>query len=681
MSISVDHLYNLLPAVYRERDAATGGVLRQYLEVLTDELAVVADGIDQLHDDLFVETAAPCVLPYLAELIGLRGLPGASISGLTSRAEVANTIAYRRRKGTAAVLEQLARDTTGWPARAVEYFELLAACQHTNHVRPGNQVTVGVRSASRLEFLGTAFERGRREVPDLVHLAEVRRIPPHRGRYNVPNVGIFLWRLRAYPLTGFPARPVVVGDQHRFLLNPLGAPVQLFTLPITEDEITHLADPVNVPMPLGRRLMSDNLAVYYGPGLSLNIAGVPLDAVDVCDLRDIPGGGGAWGHTPAPEERVRVDPVLGRVAFGEARATPPLVSYHYGFSADLGGGEYDRVASFASAEGPVESVAQDGTAGHTTIGAALAAIGPGGGTVEIGDNGRYGENLAITATAAATELRAADGRRPTVILGANLVVTLAGDAEVSLNGLVIAGGAIRVSGAGRLVLRHCTLVPGISLDAEGAPVHPGRPSLAVESGETAVTLERCIAGGIRSHVDSELTCTDTIIDAGESGIAFAFAPDAAGPGGTATFGECTVLGRVHARILQRASNSIFLAVVPAGEQARWPGAVLVDQRQQGCVRFCYLPSGSRTPRRYRCVPAADADAAELRPVLTSSRYGDPAYGQLDRRTPEPVWRGADDESEMGALHHLHQPQREAYLAARLEDYLRFGLEAGLFFAT
>jgi len=81
------------------------------------------------------------------------------------------------------------------------------------------------------------------------------------------------------------------------------------------------------------------------------------------------------------------------------------------------------------------------------------------------------------------------------------------------------------------------------------------------------------------------------------------------------------------------------------------------------------------------VPKADTEAAELRPVLTSSRYGHPGYAQLDRRTPEAVWRGADDESEMGALHHLHQPQREAYLEARLADYLRFGLEAGLFFAT
>ncbi|MFI1258880.1 hypothetical protein ACH4U6_34565 [Streptomyces netropsis] len=37
------------------------------------------------------------------------------------RAEGAHTIAYRRRKGTAAALEQLTRDVTGWPARAVAF--------------------------------------------------------------------------------------------------------------------------------------------------------------------------------------------------------------------------------------------------------------------------------------------------------------------------------------------------------------------------------------------------------------------------------------------------------------------------------------------------------------------------------------------------------------------------------
>jgi hypothetical protein len=36
---------------------------------------------------------------------------------------------------------------------------------------------------------------------------------------------------------------------------------------------------------------------------------------------------------------------------------------------------------------------------------------------------------------------------------------------------------------------------------------------------------------------------------------------------------------------------------------------------------------------------------------------------------------------MGAFHNLYQPQRQANLRARLDEYLRFGLEAGIFFAS
>jgi hypothetical protein len=36
---------------------------------------------------------------------------------------------------------------------------------------------------------------------------------------------------------------------------------------------------------------------------------------------------------------------------------------------------------------------------------------------------------------------------------------------------------------------------------------------------------------------------------------------------------------------------------------------------------------------------------------------------------------------MGAFHDLLEPQREAHLRARVEEYLRFGLEAGIFYAT
>ena len=671
MTISRRQLYGLLPEHYRERDSS--GALRQYLDVLTDELAVLSDGVDQLYDDLFVETAAPWVLPYLAELIGLRGLPGASIAGLTSRAEVANTIGYRRRKGTTAVLEQLAHDTTGWPARAVEYFELLAAVQHMNHVRRHVQVTPDLRRPSRLQFAGAPFERG--DTAAFVHLPDMRRIAPRAGRYNVPNVGIHLWRLSPYPLTHSSARPAEPGEEHRFLLDALGGPVQLFSLPEPESEIADAAEPVHVPSPLTRLRLHEGLQSYYGAGRSVVVEGVGIDAIEVADLRDASGG---WAHTPPPPGIVRVDPVLGRLAFGDARPSPPVVSYHYGFSADLGGGEYRRVDTFATVDGPVQPVGQTGAV-HTTVSSALDAIAATGGTVEILDNARYTETPAITTTGPAIEVRAAEKRRPLLELDDELVVTLDGNAEVSLNGLVITGGQLRVTGTGLLELRHCTLVPGIGVRPDGEPAVPGAASLIVDSPGVSVRLERCILGGVRAHIDADVTCVDTVLDAGEDGVAFASAPDGSGPGGTMSLDACTVLGKVHARILARASNSILLGSVAAGDEGRWPGPVLVDRRQQGCVRFSYIPAGSRTPRRYRCVAAEDS--AALRPVFTSTRYGRPGYIQLDRRTPPEVWRGADDESELGALHHLNQPLREAYLERRIQDYLRFGLEVGIFFAT
>lgn len=685
MTISRDALYELLPVVYRVRDGERGEPLRQLLEVLGDEAAVIAENLAQLYDDEFVETAAPWVLPYIAELIGLHGLPGTESFGMTPRAEVANTIGYRRRKGTAAVLEQLARDVTGWPARAVEYFELLAATQYMNHVRPANQSVVNVRDAGRLEWADTPFERLDGQA-DLTHLLDVRRIASRRGRYNIPNVGIHLWRLEPYPLTQSPAVPAEAGDASRFFMSPLGANTRLFTLPLTEDEISHLAEPVNVPLPISRRMLAGAVATYVGPGLSLRIDGVDPDQVLSCDLSDIVDGGGAvvgWAHTPPSAGRVAVDPLLGRIAFAEDQPEPPLVSYHYGFSAPIGGGEYERVGSFDDIIGPLARVPQlDPLAPHATIADGLAALGVDSGTVEIDDSGRYAAGaLAITVNSRQVELRAATKSRPALVLGGELAIDGDDEGELTINGLLIVGGALRVTGLRRLRLRHCTLVPGGAVTVDGEPAQPGAVSLFVDSAETEVELDACIVGGLRVHVDATLRAARSIVDAGEEGVAYASEDGAAG-GGQLRLEECTVLGKVHARVIDLASNTIFLARVgEADDSGRWPGPVLADRKQEGCVRFSYLPAGSRTPRRHRCQPERDADAARLRPVLTSSRYADPGYCQLDRRTPDEVRRGADDESEMGVFHDLFQPQREDYLARRLEDYLRFGLEAGIFFAS
>src|SRR5262249_48143430 len=119
---------------------------------------------------------------------------------------------------------------------------------------------------------------------------------------------------------------------------------------------------------------------------------------------------------------------------------------------------------------------------------------------------------------------------------------------------------------------------------------------------------------------------------------------------------------------------------------------LADRRQAGCVRFSYVAQGSRTPRRYRCQPdlilEGVTDAATLqilkntvRPAYTSVHYGDPGYAHLSLECACEIKTGADNGAEMGAFTSLLQPQREANLQIRLEEYLPFGLEPGLIYLT
>jgi hypothetical protein len=82
-----------------------------------------------------------------------------------------------------------------------------------------------------------------------------------------------------------------------------------------------------------------------------------------------------------------------------------------------------------------------------------------------------------------------------------------------------------------------------------------------------------------------------------------------------------------------------------------------------------------------CQPAKPEDATRVRPVFTSLRYGDAAYCQLSPACAVEITTGADDQVEMGAFHNLYQPRREANLRAALHEYLRFGLEAGIFYAS
>ena len=196
------NLYNLLPSIYRQRDAELGKPLEALLGVVAEQVRVIERNIDDLYEDWFIETCDPWVVPYIGDLLSAR-LLNEDVAGVAmpERAYVANTISYRRRKGTVSMLEELAADITGWPAKVVEFFELLETTQYINHLRPWNFRTPDIRNENALELLGTPFD-------SIAHTVEVRHINSGRGCYNIPNIGIFLYRLTAFPVNDSPASAV-----------------------------------------------------------------------------------------------------------------------------------------------------------------------------------------------------------------------------------------------------------------------------------------------------------------------------------------------------------------------------------------------------------------------------------------------------------------------------------------
>jgi hypothetical protein len=707
-TLTAERLYALLPSLYGLRDAERDGEpLRALIAALADQFAVLEENVEQLYDDQFIETCANWVAPYIGDLVGYRPLHGVPADVFSARAEVANTIAYRRRKGTALMLEQLAGDVTGWPAHAVEYFELLATTQYMNHIRLHAPATANLRNLVGCLREGSAFA-------PFAHTAEMRSPEGGSGRYNIPNIGLHLWRLLPFRLAEVP---LVQVDKKglKFRINPLGADLKLFRRPRAEDDIAHLSEPINVPEPLSVRLMA--LAVKaaqastspladerslddYGPGESIELLRpasnpqdppipVSVDEIVICDLRDMPGSGGTvWNHEHVPSSlpagKIGLDPERGRVLLQNASLDPLLATFHYGAASRIGGGDYERTPAGR------DLTPQPTITGGGSMQTQLFAI-AGGGRRLIEDSLTYTAIAFIvtpvTATGAAGHeviVAAKNSVRPLVRpAGGEIALAIGQRGRLVLDGIVFAGGTLHLPAASdseprELVLRDCTLVPGLSLEPDGSAKLPYDPSLKVDHPFGKVTLLRCITGPLLVASGVEVEMKDCIVDAGApNGVAYS--GPGGGPGGALTVRESTIIGKVHAKRIELASNSIFFAALGAAPAETWTAPVRAERRQAGCMRFCYVPAGSITPRRYRCVPDKDHPAAL--PQFTSSRYGDPGYGQLRGVTERSIRMGADDESEMGVLHDLYQPQREANLRIRLEEYLRFGLRAGIFYAT
>ncbi|OUC14147.1 MAG: hypothetical protein B0A82_14140 [Alkalinema sp. CACIAM 70d] len=376
MNLPLDRLYSLLPALYRQRDIAEGEPLRALLAAVESEFRIIEQDITDLYENWFIETCAEWVVPYIGDLLSTQELYGESAQTYGQqqrRAYVANTLAYRRRKGTATVLEQLVRDVTDWRARAVEFYQVLATTQNLSHVRP-EITTVDLRSNRRPDQIGSPFEQR------VAYTAEIRSMglpnePRDRGRYNVRHIGLFIWRLQSYPLERVLARRVTGPDNtatgRYYSFDPLGNDrTPLFNHPQTETDILHLAAEFNVPAPLRRIVLEQELtdrrqaqsqglplplAHYFGinPVLQVFLDGqpqpIPPEEIQIRSLTKTPSTNPedfSWAPvtpTDRPPATVAIDPEQGRLAFlGKTLPSKVEVSYLYGFSGDVGGGPYNR---------------------------------------------------------------------------------------------------------------------------------------------------------------------------------------------------------------------------------------------------------------------------------------------------------------------------------------------------
>ena len=495
-----ERLFDLLPVHVRARDEQSGGLLADLLSAVAGELGVLETDIDELYASWFVETCPDWVVPYIADLVGVDDLPPAA----TARAYVANTVAYRRRKGTLGVIEQVARDVTGWPAVAVESYRLLSASTAVNHVHLDRPATAAVRAAGPLELVTTAHGA----LDPLPHTVDVRRA----GRYGIGKVGVFLFDDQVYD-TGWCAARAPADPAAGWSVHPAGWDTPLYAAPTAEEAIETRAGEQNLPVPLRpRRLLAQLEAARGGVAGELPIAvAVDGDEIDpdrlrVCGLEDLDAGLTGW--------QVMVDAVHGRLfpRFDGTATTPATlaVRYAYGATADVGAGAYDRseIHEDALAADPYTGDPQRGGPGvtaqaavlstGTSVAAALAGAeaawagsdSPAGGTyvISIGDSATYSGDLSVHIPAA-TRLVLVAATWPQRVLGPGEVlppvpgvyaavglrphllgsVRISGDggSSVILDGLLI-DGDLEVTGAA-LTISQCTVTGSISVRR-----HPGR---------------------------------------------------------------------------------------------------------------------------------------------------------------------------------------------------------------
>jgi hypothetical protein len=799
---ATEDFYGLLPAHIRTVDAGNGYPLKALIAVLAGGAAEIDGEIDTLLDSLFVDTAPEGGLADFAALVAaepLRPLPEGA--GHNARAYIANTLLYRRGKGTARVLEALAADVGGFGAVAVEYFMRLARTQHLIDLRPERPATADLVAGETAARTATAFDR-------LPRLVDVRSIARAAGRHHVPNVGVHLLRpivpafpappgdgLAAADMNGVPvARPwlngtTLVPGYFQLAAQP-GDILRLFNpdrraesgggrvietdlrdrlkrLPLhLETEERRRAGLEGRPPRLGETPWFDDAGQPFTLFVRTAAAGALFERVRpeqilIANLEAMPtptarpaaakaykwftnnAGGGAPplqpdAHNANAKIRCGFDPVTGRLI-----TAPPVapakeivevrIAYAYGIGREIGAGPQDRndddvpfdILDTAELQHFVRIV--DATApaivgpGIAVVATLAQALADWKGLIPIAPAGSRGRRGLIVLARCdretgagspavfpvfvhpGTELHIVSGQWRKPKAGPGIVVnperlgyvvrkdrrfTADGRVRVMasaapplggrpgvliLDGLEITAGVSLAAGAlSQLSVRHCTL------RAPGAAALETTAALR----QADIRIDRSIVGRIRLDFGAG-PAVGTLAISGSLVSADGFGGDAiAAATIDASLKDVTIFGPSAFKSLE-ATNVIFA------------GPALVTRRQIGCVRYSAIAPASKMPRRFRCEPDLAVQAAEARkgapltaaersatvlgvtPIFLDTGLGEPTVAMLHPLTSAAIASGGEGDCEMGVFAASAERLRMSNIESLFDDYVPFGLEAGL----
>jgi hypothetical protein len=685
-------LWAMLPAIYRTLDSPDNGItpgpLQEFFNRIGTQAAVLRRSIDRLWENQSIETCDDWVIPYIGQLLATRIV--ACLPANAQRLDVAKTIYYRRRAGTLGLIEELVSDIARHDARAVEFFRRLGRTRHNFdppigltpnlsiykdaaallHDTPPRSVIEGLAGPySRTPAGGYADLRNNyvaqntnSAFDEYAHTADFRAGSQSIGWYAISHLGVFIWWLYAFQITsGTP----VVHDQcpDQFTFDPVGREIPLFapSQRTSEDFADNWVSPNEwqLAAPIKETLWKLLPPALYPDAFSI-----------------------AVGQGAAPpilnKDEFEIRPEIGRFRFKNGPpAAAVAVVYNFGFSSGIGAGAGPSNAGFPPT--PATPKTLSNLSFGTGLNAALQAI-AGDTTLYFNDSYTYLGPASDPGANAQPPLNlailAAPGTRPVLRLHGQTGWTLSGQAsqagDLLIQGIWLQGTDLIIAGAWNSVtLQLCTLDPG-SAD----PANPGhlltgidRLTLApthlfIEAAIGTLAINSCITGPIvtrKTGAFTHLLINNSIVQAVQD------EPALSAIAGAAQFSRTTVLGRTRLHELA-ASECIFDDVA------------VVQNAQEGCVRYSTLAAGNNLHAPFRC-----ASVEPLSDIFESRAFGQPNYARIwagadsavlpaKHVQPQPtILTGAANGAQPGAFCAEQQALLARGLALKLEEYAPAGL--------